>query len=236
MKVSVKICTAAVLASASVAQAECVVLLHGLARSSTSFLVLENVLEAVGYDVVNADYPSTSYTIEKLASDVVPRAIAKCPKGGDIHFVTHSMGGILLRYHFQDPENRPKNLGATVMLAPPHKGSYLVDQLAEVPGFDLWNGEAGLQLSAAADSLPNRLGPLEFPVGIIAGSQSISPVFSSIIPGEDDGKVSIESTKVDGMDDHIVLPVTHTFIMNDPTVIMHVATYLREGAFKRREK
>jgi hypothetical protein len=117
------------------------------------------------------------------------------------------------------------------MLGPPNKGSEIVDQTSDWPGFELWNGVSGKSLHTGPDSVPNQLGPLMFETGVIAGNQSISPFFSNLIDGEDDGKVSVKSTRVKGMKDHVVLPVTHTFMMNDAAVFRQVIAFLKNGAF-----
>ncbi|MCP5087806.1 MAG: alpha/beta fold hydrolase [Rhodobacteraceae bacterium] len=224
--------TAMSLNAAAPAEAkECVVLLHGLARSSHSFLVMEWRLRRKGYDVVNVGYPSKEATIETLASATIPDAISQCVNADKIHFVTHSMGGILMRYFMENTPKPPGNLGHVVMLGPPNSGSPVVDQLAELPGFELWNGIAGMQLGTGRDSLPNKMGPVKFSLGVVAGNQSISPILSNLIDGPDDGKVAVESTKVGGMSDFIVLPVTHTFMMNNPAVFDQVVHYLRSGRF-----
>ncbi len=215
--------------------ADCVILLHGLARSSTSFIFMENALEGVGYDTVNVDYPSRDSSIADLSNETLPKAIDKCAPNNEIHFVTHSLGGILVRYYFEQIENKPANLGHVVMLGPPNKESAVVNQLRNLPGFGLWNGLAGKQLGTEETSVPNQLGPVNYSPGVIAGKQSIAPLFSSIIEGPDDGKVSVESTKVEGMADHIVLPVTHTFMMNSPSVFKQVVYFLREGQFKHSD-
>ena len=212
-------------------EAPLVVLLHGLARSDSSFKKMEKSLQEEGYKTCNVSYPSTKYPIEELVADFVLPEINKCLKEGvkTISFVTHSMGGILVRYIAT--QNIDFKIGRTVMLSPPNKGSEVVDALGGLWLFKAINGPAGLQLSTSNESLPNSLGKANFDLGIITGNQSINLILSSIIEGVDDGKVSVESAKLEGMKDFLVVEATHPFIMKNKIVIEQTKYFLKNSEF-----
>jgi len=208
---------------------ECVVLLHGLARSHHSMAKLEKALAKQGYSTINRAYPSTKYPIEELAEDTIPKALAHCFNAAKVHFVTHSLGGILVRQYLN--KHTIKNLGRVVMLGPPNKGSNIVNTLHWIPGYKFINGPAGMQIETEESSLPNQLGSANFELGVIAGTRTVNPLLSLMLEKPNDGKVSVESTKIAGMTDHIELPVTHTFMMNNKAVISQVVSFLHTGIF-----
>jgi triacylglycerol lipase len=213
------------------AHADCVVLLHGLARTSKAMDKLASELAELDYKIANVDYPSREKPIEELSPLVVLEGIRQCqtPETEKIHFVTHSMGGILIRYYLES--NEIDNLGHVVMIAPPNQGSEVVDMLSGVPGYALVNGPAGQQLGTDPNSIPSNMGPVDYSVGVIAGNKTFNPLLSQFLPNPDDGKVSVERTKVEGMADFVVVNVSHPFIMEDDAVIGYTLNFLKSGSF-----
>jgi len=211
---------------------QCVILLHGLARSSRSMDKLEKKLTAVGYSVLNVDYEATKFTIDFLAERALTAVIdqQKERSPAQIHFVTHSMGGILVRYYLK--HHKLPNLGRVVMISPPNHGAELVDRFKNVFFFKTLHGPAGGQLGTDDGSILSDLGPIDFELGVIAGNKSFNPIYSWLIPGPDDGVVSVESTKIQGMTDFVVLPYSHTFIMKSDGVIDQIIHFLEKGFFR----
>ena len=211
---------------------ECVILLHGLARTAFSMQRMKRALEGNGYRVANVDYPSRDHKIEVLAPLAIKDGLQQCGENSEtsaVHFVTHSLGGILVRVYLAD--NKIANLGRVVMLAPPNQGSKAVDEMERIPGFDWLNGPAGYQLGKGSESVPLRLGAPEFDFAVIAGNLTIDPITSALLDDPDDGKVSVSDTRLEGMRDFVVVPVSHAMIMQDRDVIRLVMNYLARGSF-----
>jgi triacylglycerol lipase len=217
-------------------QKECVVLVHGMARGTSSMRKLETYLLSYGYKTVNLSYPSTRESIERLAEDYIPAAIAQCGKdqGEKIHFVTHSLGGILVRQYLQ-AHSLPKG-SRLVMLAPPNRGTEIVDHLKDFFAYKWFHGPAGQELGTDPESTPNRLKPIGIEVGVIAGDRSYNPIFSALIPGPDDGMVSVERAKLREMTDFLVASSSHTFIVTNHTVMKQVVHFLKYGKFDRSQE
>lgn len=229
--------TITILASAVNLQAETgVVLLHGMCRTSSSMHKMETALRQAGLRVENIDYPSRTAPIEALSDEAIGKALElpalkACTK---VHFVTHSLGGILVRSYFKRHAFAP--LGRVVMLGPPNQGSEVVDKIGSWWMFRKLNGPAGAELGTDGHSTPNRLGPVEFELGVIAGDRSINWINSMMIKGGDDGKVSVERTKVAGMKEHVVVHATHPFLMKNNDAIELTLRFLKTGTFAKASR
>jgi pimeloyl-ACP methyl ester carboxylesterase len=206
---------------------EAVVLLHGLYRSDRAMRPLAARLEAAGYAVHNLRYPSTAHAPDELAAMLREQVDGCCTGAPRLHFVTHSLGGILTRALLA--QQAPANLGRVVMLAPPNHGSEYVDVFGDAFGWAL--GPTGRELGTAPTSLPNRLPPPDYDFGVIAGTWSMNPL-SFLLAGESDGTVSVESTRLDGMRDFVAVPASHTFILYSDDAAEQVLEFLRTGRFK----
>ena len=187
-------------------------------------------LQGEGYEVCNIGYPSRHYGIVELAEKFVAPAVRECVgDGGEpVYFVTHSLGGIVVRQLAE--AHRDIAIGRVVMISPPSQGTELVDRMKGWWLFKLINGPAGGELGTGVDSVPNRLGAVDFELGVITGDNGVM-WFSKMIPGEDDGRVSVERARQEGMGDFLVVPYSHTFIMAKDDVIRQTLHFLEAGEF-----
>lgn len=208
---------------------EVVIVLHGLARSADSMTKMADALAAAGYTVHNLDYPSRHHPIETLAAMVRCQIEALTTSEDTIHFVTHSMGGIIVRSIQKDAPF--DTIGRVVMLSPPNHGSELVEALGDYSVFEWINGPAGDQLGTDPNGFIAQLGPIDFELGVITGDYSINWINSMIIPGDDDGKVSTESAKLPGMCDYRIIHATHPSIMVHEEAITATLHFLNSGRF-----
>mgnify|MGYP001086433325 CR=1 FL=1 len=208
-----------------------VILLHGLCRSASSMDRIAKALDNSGFIVVNQGYLSRNGTIEALSELAIHEALndprlSGCSK---INFVTHSLGGILVRSYFK--RHRDERLSRVVMLGPPNCGSEVVERIGHWWLFKVLNGPAGSELGTDRDSTPNQLGSVDFELGVIAGDRSINWINSLMIDGSDDGKVSVERTRVEGMKEQVIVHLTHPFLMKRKQVIDLTIGFLKNGNF-----
>lgn len=208
---------------------EVVVLLHGLGRSAKSMAKLADYLEERGYEVHNLDYESTEYSPETLLSNLDEGIRECCLQAERLHFVGHSLGGILARAWIADA--KPRNLGRLVMLTPPNQGSLLADRFQDRWPVSSMMGPALEALGTEPDSFPKSLPLPDYPVGIIAGTGTINPLGTVTIPGEDDGILSICATRLEGAADFLMVPASHALIMRSREVAENTAAFLATGRF-----
>lgn len=219
--------------SMPVTRSECVILVHGLLRSAASMALIEHRLIREGYRVINIDYASTRTAIPAVAEDKVAAAVEKAGADGcrRIHMVTHSLGAVIVRSYLQDHQ-LPQG-SRIVMLAPPNQGSELADWAKEnFPRLFELAGPAAAELGTEGDTLTSRLKPITPEVGIIIGKDSWNPLFSRILPGRDDGAVTVERARLREMQDFLVAPCNHTSILLDHNVREQVIHFLQKGRFR----
>ena len=214
-------------------EGEAVVLVHGLGRTEGSMMVLGQRLRWAGYDVYTVDYPSLEGTIDDHVSLVASRVTACCSGRTPVHFVGHSLGGIVIRRYLAQSEL--EGLGRVVLLAPPSRGSQLADWVRDLAVGDVTGGDVlgptGSRLGPDSTDIPATLSPPDYELGIITGDRSLNPIGSLLIPGPDDGFVGVEEARIDGVPT-LVLPRSHTFIMNSRYTADAVILFLRTGDFQ----
>jgi pimeloyl-ACP methyl ester carboxylesterase len=194
---------------------------------------MQTALEGSGFATLNQDYASRRKALEALAEDIHP-SIQRFADGidGAVHFVGHSMGGLLARVYIA--RYRPKRLGRVVMLGTPNGGSEIADRLKHIGAYRAWFGPAGQQLVTQRDAtIAAMFPPVDYPVGIIAGNRSVDPIMSAFLPKPHDGRVSVENTRLDGMADHIIVGTSHPRLIRNGRAIEQTITFVRDGSFRR---
>jgi len=216
---------------AATPEPDCVVLLHGIGMRGFVMNRLATALTAQGYRVVNISYPSREMAFEKLAGEYLPAQLKKhdVARAPRLNFVTHSMGSLIVRKLIQDA--RPANLGRVVMIGPPNHGSAAADEAKQNLLLGEYLGENLARLGTGENSIAGTLGPADFDVGIIAGEVALNPMFGDALAGKNDGAVTVESAKLEGMRDFIAVPYSHTVMLWRDEVIAQAIAFLRDGQF-----
>ena len=192
---------------------------------------LAAAIKKAGYTVHNIDYPSRRYGVEYLCERYLAPVINGLPTDQPVHVVTHSLGGTLIRQYLQQ---HALPAGSRIaMLAPPNHGSEVADHLRHWKLFQWILGPTLQQLGTDSASVPNQFAPVAAEIGVIAGNRSVYPPLSWWINGKNDGLVSIESAKLEGMADFRVTPSGHGFIMCKPQVIQQLICFLDSGRFDK---
>ena len=209
------------------------VLLHGLGRTAYSMAPVERAARKRGYSVLNLGYPSRTARIADLAEHVAHAIQEFAPEVPAMNFVTHSLGGVLLRAAVGAGLLPLERVRRAVLLAPPNQGSEAADFMARVPLLHRIPGVALAELGIAADGVVARLGPVPFDCGVIAGNRTVNPILSLVIPGPDDGKVAIARASATGVRDFVIVPHSHPFIMRAAEVHRQIFHFLDHGRFAR---
>lgn len=214
---------------AQAAKGDYVVLLHGIGRTSNTMYPLQIAFENRGYKVLNLDYPSREYTIANLIKDIHPQIKSfAADKSKKVHFVGYSLGGLVIRAYLA--KHKPKNMGRVVMMGVPNHGSEVADTFQDYTFYQAFFGPAGQELTTKNGNA-KIFGKTDYEVGNIAGVLSVDPVSSFIIPGDDDGKVSVKSTHLAGEKAHVIINATHVFMPLDGEVMRAALHFIAHGVF-----
>lgn len=205
-----------------------VILVHGIMRSSKSFGTIERKFSEKGFLVFGFDYPSTRISIIESA-DYLRQCINSLEGIEEINLVVHSMGGLVVRSMLmQETDPRLKRM---VMMGVPNNGAVPADILKSNPLFKSLLGPAGQQLGTEEDGLIPKLPIPDFEFGILAGGKGDNKGFNPLLKGDDDGTVSVESTRLDGAADFLRLPVLHSFLMHNDKCVEAATNFLQSGKF-----
>lgn len=207
-----------------------VILVHGIIRSSKSFSKMESVLRDAGYHVFGFDYPSTRVEIPTSAG-YLHQAIDSLEGVTEINLVGHSMGGLVVRSYLK--EHRDPRIKRMVMLGVPNQGARIASLLQTNVLYRTLYGPAGQQLIEDPDGMIAELPTPDFEFAIISGARGNAQGFNPLVPGDDDGTVSLESTRLPGAADFLTVKAMHSFLMNAPEVITATERFLMTGALRQ---
>jgi pimeloyl-ACP methyl ester carboxylesterase len=215
------------------ASSELVILLHGILLNRLSMFKMQRCIAKAGFATLNIGYPSSRYPLDVLADKLHEQLSSHAlSRFKAVHFVGFSMGNLLIRAYLT--KYRPENLGKVVMIAPPNKGSELADYFQNWWLYKKLYGPAGQQLITRQSEFQAILGDkLDYETGIIAGSRSQGIILSRLLPKPNDGKVTVENTRMNGMKDHIILSTNHIQISRHKGVIKQTVHFLKHGLFVR---
>lgn len=211
---------------------ELIILLHGIFRTSRGMRGLARFLSQQGFKVLNINYPSTKFSLEELVV-IIDKEIRNCriEQYARVHFVAFSMGGLLVRAYLN--KHKIANLGKVVFIGTPNSGSEIADFLKNNKFYKKVFGPAGQQLTTDQSNFIHIIGVPDYEFGVIAGNIPLDIISGMIIGKPNDGKVSIESTKLKGMKDHIVLKVTHPLMIRSRRLWNQVLYFLEHSCFLR---
>jgi uncharacterized alpha/beta hydrolase family protein len=210
---------------------EIIVLLHGLGRNTTSMWLLASRLEDAGYHVQRVGYSSLDQSPDEILKDISSKINQCCQKHkNSVHFVGHSLGGLMVRAYLQN--NKLDKLGRVVLLGTPNKGTEAADHFSNSWLMELL-GPTAKALGTDDKSFPKSLKTPYYPVGVIAGEVK-SKFNDPVIPGKDDGIVSVEATKIDSMTDFIIIETSHSMMRYNREVADQTIEFIQNGLFKEK--
>jgi hypothetical protein len=219
-------------------QGKAVIILHGLFRTRTSMAsVGQAVTNAGEYKAFCMGYPTTRGSVEAHARSL-DNVIRSLEGISEINFIAHSLGNLVVRHWIRDFVDSGRSLpkdqkfGRMVMLAPPNRQPKLATILVRGAVAQFVAGPAAEELASGWEKLEPKLGTPPFEFGVLAGGKNDGRGFNPLIPGDDDGVITVESTRLPGARDFRVLPILHSFFMKDSQVQQNTIRFLQHGFFE----
>jgi hypothetical protein len=221
-----------------------VIVLHGICGTRSHMSSICQFLETNGgYEVFNVAYPTTQKEIAEHAKTLA-QIIDNLDGIEELNFVGHSMGNLVIRHYLNDldiaeksrpagelPKKHPK-FNRFVMLAPPNHGSGLAKYFADNLIYKSVTGDSGQQLGQDWAKIESHLGTPDFEFGIIAGGKGDEKGYNPIIAGDNDGVIGVETTKLDGAKEFVVIPAVHPFLQSNFLAMKYTLHFLKEGTFR----